>query len=85
MASVVDELAAITSALEDALADADRASARAHESWVGDAATAHEAAHERWAADAAVMRDALSKLRTLLSAAGENYDAAGSANSRMWS
>jgi WXG100 family type VII secretion target len=85
MQEVVDDLQSITTALEDALAEAEQAATRLHAAWAGQAADAHRGAHDRWAADATAMNTAIAKLRTLLATARSNYDSAASTNLRMWS
>jgi WXG100 family type VII secretion target len=85
MQAVVDELQQITTALEDALREADDAVTRLHNVWEGDGAVAHRAAHDRWSGDAEAMNKAVAQLRALLTIARGNYDAAAEANLRMWS
>jgi WXG100 family type VII secretion target len=85
MQNVVDELQQITTDLEGALKEADEAVTRLHSVWHGQAATAHQGAHERWTTDATEMNTALAQLRSLLTTARANYDAAAEANQRMWS
>lgn len=81
---VIDDLQKITSAIVDALTDADEQSARMHSQWAGNAADAHMGAHEQWAGKAQEMSDALAAMRTTLRGVSDNHMAAVSANSRMW-
>lgn len=81
----VEDLQRITTALEQALEDADAAVSRMHSAWAGEAAQAHQAAHDAWAVDADEMSHALAAMRRALSGAHGNYTVAVAANQRMWS
>jgi WXG100 family type VII secretion target len=58
--------------------------AQVQASWTGAAANAHAAAHARWHAGASEVQEALAVLRSIVSTAHANYDAAMLANRRMW-
>ncbi|MFT4260044.1 WXG100 family type VII secretion target [Microbacterium sp.] len=81
---VVDDLERITTALTDALQDAEAASKRLHGVWAGEASQAHDGAHAEWSDEAQVMIQSLVEMRSVLRGAHANYSWAAAANSKMW-
>lgn len=55
-----------------------------HHTWTGEAAAAHGAAQGTWAAGFDGMRQALEEMQAAGRLAHRNYDAAATANLRMW-
>ncbi|MCI1018873.1 WXG100 family type VII secretion target [Microbacterium sp. C5A9] len=81
---MLDDMLRTSTALVDALDDADAAAARVGIAWAGETADAHRGAHERWRGDARRMARALDEMRGALQGAYANYSAAASVNLAMW-
>lgn len=82
---VVASLTAVESQLSEVVVDLRWRMARLHEAWAGTAAGAHLSAHTSWLASYAEMHDALVAMRRAVRTAADNYTAAASANTSMWS
>ena len=80
--NTIDELSRVTTAIDDALEDADDVARRLGDVWTGEAASAHRTAHETWSRDSRTMHEALSRMRRALETAEENYGGATNANLR---
>ena len=82
---VVSSLGSIEAQLSEVVVDLRWRVAHLHAAWSGTAAGAHLEAHASWAASYAEMHDALVAMRRAVLAASENYSAATSDNTTMWS
>lgn len=81
---LVERMATAYDALHHLAADLERRVDGLHLTWSGEAAAAHREAQSTWAAGFDGMRQALEGLRAAGRLAHENYDAAATANLRMW-
>jgi WXG100 family type VII secretion target len=82
--AMVDELQAITAALDTALTNAQDSVDRLHGQWEGDGAVAHLTAHEAWRANTEEMHAALRELKAIAEGAHGNYTSAATTNVGMW-
>ena len=82
---VVDSLSSVDAHLTEVVVDLRWRIAQLHEAWAGTAAGAHLQAHESWLASYAEMHAALAAMRLAVRTASDNYAAAASANTSMWS
>lgn len=81
---LIDDTAALESALEDHAGAIDDRVAGLHVQWTGDSADAHHTAHTQRMAAITEMRQALAALRSTLAAARDAYQQVGQVNRRMW-
>lgn len=81
---ILDDTLRASSALVEALEQADAAAERLHAAWAGDVADAHLAARGEWRDDARRMVEALDEMRRVLRGAQGNYSSAASVNTSMW-
>ena len=80
----ITEMTSFEKTLERQLADLDRAISQLHITWIGEAAAAHREAHAAWRQGADDMKKAIAAMRDAARIAHANYQAAVSANTRMW-
>lgn len=81
---ILEDTLRASSAIVEALEEADAAADRLRSSWEGDASDAYVIARDDWRDETRRMVDALGQMRQALQGARANYSAAASANSSMW-
>lgn len=81
---MLDDTLRASSAIVEALEEADAAADRLRSAWEGDASDAHVVARDDWRDEARRMVDALGEMRRALQGAHAHYSAAASVNSSMW-
>ncbi len=81
---LIDDTAKLETTIEDLAAEIDKGIEQLNVSWTGTAAEAHRTAHNNHIAAATEMREALSALRSKLSAAYAAYHRVGPTNHEMW-
>lgn len=81
---ILDDTLRTSTAIVDALDEADAVADRLRVAWEGETADAQGGAHEAWRDDARRMTEALAEMRRVLQGAHGNYSNAASANTSMW-
>ncbi|MCD9872098.1 WXG100 family type VII secretion target [Streptomyces guryensis] len=84
LAEATEELDSVAKALEEHLAELDRAVSRIAESWEGDAHEAFHGYYQQWSSASRSLHRTVRTLHKSLRTAHGNYSAARAANLRMW-
>lgn len=82
--NLIARMASFERSFADAYEQVDAQANELHATWAGAAADEHTAAHVRWRAGVRQMHEALVTMRSIAGTAQSNYQAAASANTRMW-
>jgi WXG100 family type VII secretion target len=83
--SVLASLSSVEDHLAEVVVDLRWRIDRLHSTWAGAAATAHLEAHQAWLTSYDEMQVALATMRRVVRTAADNYAAAATANTRLWS
>lgn len=81
---LVERMSTCQARFEELDDEVDARMKRLHAAWQGSAADLHAEAHRRWVSGSRQMTEALTTLRNIARTADANYNAAVSANRRMW-